>query len=37
MCVQAFRNLNSVVVPVLVTVPKSEEEEAEKGNTYRKY
>jgi hypothetical protein len=28
---QAFRNLNSVVVPAFVSVPKSEEEEAKKG------
>ena len=30
---QAFRNLNSVVVPAFVSVPKSEEEEAKKNAT----
>ncbi|PQE22147.1 proteophosphoglycan ppg4 protein [Rutstroemia sp. NJR-2017a BBW] len=29
---QAFRNLNSVVVPAFVSVPKNEEEDAKKGN-----
>ncbi|PQE32213.1 proteophosphoglycan ppg4 protein [Rutstroemia sp. NJR-2017a WRK4] len=29
---KAFRNLNSVVVPAFVSVPKNEEEDAKKGN-----
>jgi hypothetical protein len=29
--VQAFRNLNSVVVPAFVGVPKNEEQDAKKG------
>lgn len=31
-CTQAFRHLNAVTVPKLVSVPKNEEEDAKKGN-----